>query len=30
MLSDVQFVDLLNRTRNGDQDAARALVKKGV
>ena len=28
MLSDAQFVDLLNRTRNGDQDAARALVKE--
>ena len=28
MLSDAQFTDLLNRTRNGDQDAARALVKE--
>ena len=28
MLSDAQFVDLLNRTRNGDQDAARALVEE--
>ncbi len=28
MLSDAQFVDLLNRTRNGDQDAARVLVEE--
>jgi hypothetical protein len=28
MLSDAQFTDLLNRTRDGDQDAARALMKE--